>query len=115
MHADRNGCLAVDVGSVADDGVGADLQGGRIVRTLSKHADSDMMSEFGLAPQLDLGKSLANRQVGTGEHRPLVAELGCMAHRAKPTESGRALLHPRRVPQGGQNGCRGDGHWRGSL
>ena len=115
MRADRNGCLAVDVGSVADDCMLADLQGGRVVWVLPDHANSNMVSEFGLAPQLDLGKSLANRQVGTGEHRPLVAELGCMAHRAKPTESGRALLHPRRVPQGGQNGCRGGGHWRGSL
>lgn len=60
VHADRNGCLAVDVGSVADDGVGADLQGGRIVRTLSKHADSDMMSEFDPVAQLDLGKPLAD-------------------------------------------------------
>jgi len=115
VRADRNGGLAVNVRSVADDGVGADLQGGRVVWVLPDHANSNMMSEFDPVAQLDLGKPLADFQIGTGEHRPLVAELGCMAHRAKPTESGRALLHPRRVPQGGQNGCRGGGHWRGSL
>ena len=102
VRADRNGSLAVDMRSVADDRVRADAQNGQIRRSASGRADPHAMAELDAVAQFDLGKSLPNPQSGAGIDLSVPVEFGGLAQATEPTESRGDLLDPRRVAQVGQ-------------